>query len=100
MEASWDTLIVLTIIVLKVQTVSNACMESFKKQIEVSKKLDRRKKQGDVIINSIYMDDFTETFELINITFDILVTFAVNYCGYSSSERDMVINWVHQLFLK
>ena len=38
--------------------------------------------------------------ELMESPLAILITLSINYCGYKGTTKDMVVNWVHPLFLK
>ena len=46
------------------------------------------------------MGDLMEIGEVLNIPLDSFIAFAVNNCGYSEPAHDMMINYVHTLFLK
>ena len=40
------------------------------------------------------IDDFMES------PLDIFITLAVNSCGYEGTTKELILNWVHPLFLK
>ena len=53
-----------------------------------------------MMINYMSMDDFTEIGVVLNSTQDKIIIFATNDCGYSGSTHDLMVNWVHPIFLK
>ena len=38
--------------------------------------------------------------DLMEITLDIFINLAVNYCGCEGRTKQLIVNWVHPLFLK
>ena len=57
------------------------------------------RKQGHIILNSIQVDDLPEIGEVLKKNLDKFISFAANDCGYSGSEHDIMVKWVHPLFL-
>ena len=53
-----------------------------------------------MMLNAMYMDDFTEIWELLNSNLAKFNTFYANDCGYSGSAHDIMVNWVYLFFLK
>ena len=52
------------------------------------------------MINSMDMDDFPAIGEVLNSPLDKFITFAEYDCGYSGYAHDLMVNWIHILFLK
>ena len=46
------------------------------------------------------MDDFPAIGEVLNSPLDKFITFAEYDCGYSGYAHDLMVNWIHILFLK
>ena len=38
--------------------------------------------------------------ELMGIPLAIFIILAANYCGYEGTTKELIVNWVHSLFLK
>ena len=52
-------------------------------------------------LNSMHLDDSIPTItELLDSPILKLITLAGNYCGYEVTTQDLIVNYVHQLFLK
>ena len=51
------------------------------------------------MLDAVHMDYQASIREVLNITLDQIITFAVNDCVYSGSARDLMFNWVQLLFL-
>jgi hypothetical protein len=45
-------------------------------------------------------DDVPSVEELMNSPLSCFITFAANSCGYSGTTKELIVNWVHPLFLK
>ena len=58
------------------------------------------REKGDQMLNAMQMDDFIAIVEVLNSPLDKFITFDENFCGYSGYAHDLMVNWVHPLFLK
>ncbi len=45
-------------------------------------------------------DDVPSMEELMDSPLYHFITFAANSCGYSGTTKELIVNWVHPLFLK
>ena len=52
-------------------------------------------------LNKISLEHrFTTVADLMEIPLAIFITFAANNCGYEGTTKQLIVNWVHTLFLK
>ncbi len=53
------------------------------------------------MLNAMVMEDDLPTIEdILGSPLASFITFAANKCGYSGTAKDLIVNWVHPLFLK
>ena len=46
------------------------------------------------------IDDFPSIDDIVDSTLDILIYFTENQCGYAGPACDLMVEWVHHIFLK
>ena len=52
-------------------------------------------------VNSMHLDDsILDIKELLDSPISKFITLAANYCGYSGTSEDLIVNHVHPFFLK
>ena len=57
--------------------------------------------ETDHMLNAIEMRQNVPTVEeLLNSPLSCFISFAANSCGYSGTTLELIVNWVHPLFLK
>ena len=57
--------------------------------------------ETDHMLNAIEMRQNVPTVEeLLNSPLSCFISFAANSCGYSSTTQELIVNWIHPLFLK
>ena len=53
------------------------------------------------MLNTIELrQDVPTVEELLNSPLSHIISFAANSCGYSGMTQELIVNWVHPLFLK
>ena len=56
---------------------------------------------GDAARNKMSLElKISTVAELTESTLDIFITLAKNYCGYDGTTEDLIVKWVHPLFMK
>ena len=51
-------------------------------------------------MNVVTLDDLKSIEYALNISLSKFITFSSNYCGYTFKTHDLVLNWVHTMFIK
>jgi hypothetical protein len=56
---------------------------------------------GDQMLNRMELnEDMPTVDEILKSPLSRFITFAANDCGYGGNTRDLIVNWIHPLFLK
>ena len=59
------------------------------------------KYESNMTMNSMHLDETIQTIkEFLDSPLSKFITLAANDCGYSGSAEDLIVNYVHPLFLK
>ena len=59
------------------------------------------KGESSIALNSMHQADIIPKItELLDIPISNFITLAVNYCGYSGTIEDLIINYIYPLFMK
>ena len=57
--------------------------------------------ESDRMLNAMELrQDVPTVKELLNSPLSRFISFAANSCGYSGTTQELIVNWVHPLFLK
>ena len=80
----------------------------YSKQIsKKSQKLNYKQRKGricegvDAALNKISFEHKNSTVaDLMESPYTRFITLAANYCGYEGTTKELIVNWVHPLFLK
>ena len=81
-----------------------ACRLS-RKKMKYRQRRKRKQEIGDAMLNAMHFgDDIDEkpvtVGEILNSPLAKFIHLAANDCGYRGSERELICNWIHPLFLK
>jgi hypothetical protein len=71
-----------------------------RKHQKFKQRMRERREIGDAYLNSMTLDDLSDIEKIMGSPLAKYITFAANDCGYSGSAKDLIVNWVHPLFLK
>jgi hypothetical protein len=72
-----------------------------KKQLKFKQYHHRLKENGDLSLSMLSMTDGIPTVaELLDSPLAKYITLAANDCGYSGTVEELIVNYVHPLFLK
>ncbi len=72
-----------------------------KKQLKLKHFHHRLKENGDLLLSMLLMTDGIPTVaELMGSHLAKYITLAANDCGYSGTAEELIVNYVHLLFLK
>ena len=72
-----------------------------RKRMKYRQRLKKRMEESDRILNAIELrDDVPTVQELLDSPLSRFISFAANSCGYKGTTQELIINWVHPLFLK
>ena len=55
---------------------------------------------GDAWLTSMTTDDLPDIHAIMASPLSRFITFAANDCGCSGSAKDLMVNWIHPMFLK
>ena len=57
--------------------------------------------ESDCMLNAMELrQDVPTVQELIDSPLSRFISFAANSCGYSGTTQELIVNWVHPLFIK
>ena len=62
--------------------------------------MQHRSYKENLVLNAMQMDDLTVIGDVLNIPLAKLIEFSENFCVYSSSAHNIMVNWVHPFFGK
>lgn len=84
------------------QQPANAYNLSKKRQRLNYKQFKRQMREdGDRLLNKVCKENDLPTVEdILNSPLSKFITLAANDCGYEGSTKELIVNWVHPLFLK
>ena len=69
--------------------------------MKYQQRLKHRREEFDRMLNAMELrDDVPSVEELMDSPLSRFITFAANSCGYSGTTKELIVNWVHPLFLK
>ena len=72
-----------------------------KKQLKFKQYFRRLKENNDLFLSMLLMTDGIPTVaDLMDSPLAQYITLAANDCGYSGTEEELIVNYVHPLFLK
>jgi hypothetical protein len=71
-----------------------------RKRMKYRQCLKHRREEFDRMLNAELRDDVPSVKELMDSLLSHFITFAANRCGYSGTTKELIVNWVHPLFLK
>ena len=65
------------------------------------KRMNYNREVGDQMLNRMELnEDMPTVDEILKSPLSRFITFAANDCGYGGNTRDLIVNWIHPLFLK
>ena len=70
-----------------------------RKKTKYRQKMARRREEGDRMLNVSELDLPTVE-DIMNCPLSKFIHFAANDCGYTGTSKDLIVNWIHPLFLK
>ena len=72
-----------------------------RKRLRYKQYRHRLKEEFMMTLNSMHLDDSIPTItELLDSPISKFITIAANYCGYEGTTQDLIVNYVHPLFLE
>ena len=92
-----------------------AVRQASRKKVKYRQQMAKRRFEGDAMLRAQSLsqalsfsgrakqnvpDDMPSIEDIMNCPLSKFIHFAANDCGYSGSRRDLIVNWVHPLFLK
>ena len=72
-----------------------------RKRLNYNRYRRQLKDESNMTLNSMHLDDIIPTIsELMDSPISKFITLAANDCGYSGTAEDLIVSYVHPLFLK
>ena len=72
-----------------------------RKRLKYRQRLKHWMEESDRMLNTMELrQDVPTVEELLNSPLSRFILFAANSCGYSGTTQELIVNWVHPLFLK
>jgi hypothetical protein len=72
-----------------------------RKRLKYRQRLNHRREESDRMLDEMELrDEVPSVEELMDSPLSRFITFAANSCGYSGTTKELIVNWVHPLFLK
>ena len=69
------------------------------KRLNYNQYIGQLKDEINMTVNSMHLDDIIPTIkELWDSPISKFITLATNYCGYSGTSEDLIVNHVHTFF--
>lgn len=84
----------------KDEPVNSRLVRLSRKRKKYRQRMREKREIGDRMLNAMNLADLPDIDKIMDSPLAKFITFAANDCGYSGSARDLVVNWIHPMFLK
>ena len=84
----------------KDEPVNSRLLRQSRNRRKYHQRVREKREIGDRMLNAMTLNDLPDIDKIMDSPLAKFITFAANDCGYSGSTQDLIVNWVHPMFLK